>query len=178
MVDVEAGWPLDANANARRPDVADPPNDDGVKWGVWGLACLSGFSKPAMGSPKPLGIINKSEPKPLLTNAHESGNLVNANAMRGNRLIVPLCEKKSIKDNRRVPPSDIMHCGRRTRRRQQRGGILPLLLPAVAAAVLLKKKKKKKVGKISYAQWQANKRQVQQMRHRLGLPPLRSLRML
>ena len=101
MADVEAEWPLDANANAPRLSVADLPNDEGVKWGVSGLACLSGFSKLVMGSPKPLGIINKSEPKPLLTNAHESGNPANGNAMRGNRLFVPSCEK-SIKDKRRV----------------------------------------------------------------------------
>ena len=32
VVNVEAGWPLDANANAPRPDVDPPPNDDeGVK---------------------------------------------------------------------------------------------------------------------------------------------------
>ena len=117
--------------------------------------------------------------------------------MRGNRLIVPLCEK-SIKDKRRVLcRTDIMPCGRRTRRRKQRGGILPLLIPAAialgkaaalgaasgAAGYGAKKAiqaatRKKKVGKISYAQWQANKRQVQQMRRRLGLPPLRSLGML
>ena len=28
VADVEAGWPLDANANAPRPDVDPPPNDD------------------------------------------------------------------------------------------------------------------------------------------------------
>ena len=95
MVNVDVGWPLDANANAPRPDVDPPPNDDEeVKERVSGPVCLLGFSKLGMGSPKPLGIFNKSEPKPLLTNAHESGNLANGNAMRGNRLIVPLCEKK------------------------------------------------------------------------------------
>ena len=32
VVNVEVGWPLDANANAPRPDVDPPPNDDeGVK---------------------------------------------------------------------------------------------------------------------------------------------------
>ena len=107
--------------------------------------------------------------------------------------------KKSIKDKRRVlRRTDIMPCGRRTRRRQQRGGILPLfLIPAAVAAAkaaaagavsgaaaygtkkaIQAATRKKKVGKISYAQWQANKRQVQQMRRRLGLPPLRSLGML
>ena len=30
VVDVEAGWPPDANANARRPDVDPLPNDHGV----------------------------------------------------------------------------------------------------------------------------------------------------
>ena len=30
VADVEVVWPLDANANAPRPDVADPPNDHGV----------------------------------------------------------------------------------------------------------------------------------------------------
>ena len=110
--------------------------------------------------------------------------------------------KKKYKRQRRVlRRTDIMPCGRRrtrrTRRRKQRGGILPFLIPAAIAlgkAVALgaaggaagygaKKAiqaatRKKKVGKISYAQWQANKRQVQQMRRRLGLPPLRSLGML
>ena len=32
VVNVDVGWPLDANANAPRPDVDPPPNDDeGVK---------------------------------------------------------------------------------------------------------------------------------------------------
>ena len=32
VVNVDVEWPLDANANAPRPDVADPlPNDEGVK---------------------------------------------------------------------------------------------------------------------------------------------------
>ena len=31
VADVEAVWPLDANANAPRPDVDPPPNDEGVK---------------------------------------------------------------------------------------------------------------------------------------------------
>ena len=31
VADVEVGWPLDANANAPRPDVDPPPNDEGVK---------------------------------------------------------------------------------------------------------------------------------------------------
>ena len=92
----------------------------------------------------------------------------------------------------------IMPCGKRKRRRKQRGGIFPaFLIPAAIAAAkaaaagavsgaagygakkaIQAATRKKKVGKISYAQWQANKRQVQQMRRRLGLPPLRSLEML
>ena len=39
-------------------------------------------------------------------------------------------------------------------------------------------KRKKKVGKISAAQWAANKRQVRQMLSRTGLPPLRTLGMV
>ena len=86
-----------------------------------------------------------------------------------------------------------MPCGpRRKRRRKQRGGILPFLIPAVialgkaaalgaasgAAGYGAKKAiqaaaRKKKVGKISAAQWEANKRRVRQMRSRMGLPPLR-----
>ena len=86
-----------------------------------------------------------------------------------------------------------MHCGqRRKRRRKQRGGILPFLIPAAialgkaaalgavsgAAGYDAKKgiqaaTRKKKVGKITAAQWEANKRRVRQMRSRLGLPPLR-----
>ena len=93
VADVEAGWPLDANANAPRPDVDPPLNDEEVKWGVSGPVCLLGFSKPGMGSPKPLGIIKPSVPLLLPTNAHESGNLANGNVMWGNRLIVPSCEK-------------------------------------------------------------------------------------
>ena len=90
----------------------------------------------------------------------------------------------------------IMHCGprRRKRRRKQRGGILPFLIPAAiaigkaaalgavsgAAGYGAKKgiqaaTRKKKVGKITAAQWEANKRQVRQMRSRMGLPPLRLL---
>ena len=83
---------------------------------------------------------------------------------------------------------------RRTRRRKQRGGILPFLIPllvaggkaiaagAVSGAAGYGAKKaiqaatrKKKVGKITAAQWAANKRDVRQMRSRLGLPPLRLL---
>ena len=88
----------------------------------------------------------------------------------------------------------IMHCGprRRKRRRKQRGGILPFLIPAAiaigkaaalgavsgAAGYGAKKgiqaaTRKKKVGKITAAQWEANKRQVREMRSRMGLPPLR-----
>ena len=85
-----------------------------------------------------------------------------------------------------------MHCGlRRTRRRKQRGGIIPLILiagKAIASAAIssaakygAKKalaKRKKKVGKISAAQWAANKRRVQRMLTRTGLPGLRTLRYL
>ena len=86
-----------------------------------------------------------------------------------------------------------MHCGlRRTRRRKQRGGIIPLILiagKAIASAAIssaakygakkaLEKRKKKKVGKISAAQWAANKRRVQRMLTRTGLPGLRTLRHL
>ena len=96
---------VDANANARRPDVADPPNGHGipptVKWGVSRLACLSGFSKPAIKARKLLGSIKPNVPSNLAKNADGTWNPVNANAMRGNRLIVPSCEK-SIKEKRRV----------------------------------------------------------------------------
>ena len=92
----------------------------------------------------------------------------------------------------------IMHCGpRRKRRRKQRGGILPFLIPAAialgkAAALgaasgaagygakraIQAATRKKKVGKISAAQWAANKRQVQRMLSRTGMPGLASLRLL
>ena len=88
-----------------------------------------------------------------------------------------------------------MYCGpRRKRRRKQRGGILPFLIPllvaggkaiaagAVSGAAGYGAKKaiqaatrKKKVGKITAAQWAANKRDVRRMRSRLGLLPLRLL---
>ena len=74
---------------------------------------------------------------------------------------------------------------RRRRRRRQRGGILPFLIPAailaakaVAARAIsgvagygTKKaieaaRRKKRVGKISAAQWVANKRVVDNMRRR------------
>ena len=91
-----------------------------------------------------------------------------------------------------------MHCGqRRKRRRKQRGGILPFLIPAAialgkAAALgaasgaagygakkaIQEATRKKKVGKISAAQWAANKRRVQRMLSRTGLPPLRTLGMV
>ena len=86
---------------------------------------------------------------------------------------------------------------RRRRRRKQRGGILPFLIPAAIAlgkaaalgavsggASYGAKKaidaatRKKKVGKISAAQWAANKRDVQRMLTRTGLPGLATLRML
>ena len=75
---------------------------------------------------------------------------------------------------------------RRRRRRQQRGGILPFLIPlaiagakaAAAGAVsgaagygvkkgLEAATRKKRVGKISWAQAQANQRLVRNMRNRL-----------
>ena len=90
-----------------------------------------------------------------------------------------------------------MHCGRRKRRRKQRGGILPFLIPAAlalgkAAALgavsggvgygtkkaIQAATRKKKVGKISAAQWAANKRHVQRIFNRTGLPGLRTLKML
>ena len=91
-----------------------------------------------------------------------------------------------------------MHCGqRRKRRRKQRGGILPFLIPAAialgkAAALgaasgaegygakkaIQAATRKKKVGKISAAQWAANKRRVQRMLSRMGMPGLASLRLL
>ena len=85
-----------------------------------------------------------------------------------------------------------MHCGpRRTRRRKQRGGIIPLILiagKAIASAAISSaakygakkalEKRKKKVGKISAAQWAANKRRVQRMLTRAGLPGLRTLKHL
>ena len=92
-----------------------------------------------------------------------------------------------------------MHCGqrRRKRRRKQRGGILPFLIPAAialgkaaalgaasgAAGYGAKKAiqaatRKKQVEKISAAQWAANKRRVQRMLSRTGLPPLRTLGMV
>jgi len=93
----------------------------------------------------------------------------------------------------------MINCGkRRKRRRKQRGGILPAFLTptAIAAAkvaaagaisagagyrtkkALEAAMRKKWVGKISAAQWAANKRQVQQMARRTGEPPLASLRLL
>ena len=150
-----------------------------------------------MGSPKPSGIINKSEPRKYPINAGVIICPANGNPMEGNRLIVPLC--KHYKRQEACPPSDrqaiIMHCGpRRKRRRKQRGGILPFLIPAAialgkaaalgavsgAAGYGAKKgiqaaTRKKKVGKITAAQWEANKRRVRQMRSRMGLPPLRLL---
>ena len=91
-----------------------------------------------------------------------------------------------------------MPCGRRKRRRKQRGGILPLfLIPAAVAAAkaaaagavsgaaaygtkraIQAATRKKKVGKISAAHWAANKRRVQRMLQRTGLPGLRTLRHL
>ena len=88
-----------------------------------------------------------------------------------------------------------MHCGQRRKRRlKQRGGILPFLIPAAialgkaaalgavsgAAGYGAKKgiqaaTRKKKVGKISVAQWAANKRDVRWMLSRTGLPLLRTL---
>ena len=54
VVVVDTRWPLDANANAPRLDVAHPPNGHGVvKWGVSHRLSLWGLAKPAMGSPKP-----------------------------------------------------------------------------------------------------------------------------
>ena len=91
----------------------------------------------------------------------------------------------------------IMPPKRRRRRRKQRGGILPFLIPAAIAlgkaaalgavsggASYGAKKaidaatRKKKVDKISAAQWAANKREVQRMLTRTGLPGLATLRML
>ena len=76
--------------------------------------------------------------------------------------------------------------GRRRRRRRQRGGILPFLVPlalpagkAIAAGAVcgaagygVKKgfdaaTRKKRVGKISWAQAQANQRLVRNMRNRM-----------
>ena len=85
-----------------------------------------------------------------------------------------------------------MHCGpRRKRRRKQRGGIIPLILMAGKAlatsaissgakygAKKALEKRKKKVGKISAAQWAANKRRVQRMLSRTGWPGFASLRLL
>ena len=93
-----------------------------------------------------------------------------------------------------------MHCGqrRRKRRRKQRGGILPFLIPAAIAAAkaaaaagaisgavgygakkaIQATRRKKRVGKISAAQMAANKRRVQRMLGRTGLPPLRTLGMV
>ena len=91
-----------------------------------------------------------------------------------------------------------MNCGKRRKRsRKQRGGILPaFLIPAAIAAAkaaaagaisagadyetkkaLEAATHKKRVGKISCAQWAANKPQVQQMLRRTGalLAPLRLL---
>ena len=92
-----------------------------------------------------------------------------------------------------------MNCRkRRKRRRKQRGGILPaFLIPtAIAAAkaaatgaisagagyvtkkALEAATRKKRVGKISAAQWAANKQQVQQMFCQTDTPPLASLPLL
>ena len=92
-----------------------------------------------------------------------------------------------------------MNCGkRRKRRRKQRGGIFPaFLIPAAITAAkaaalgatsgaagygakkaLEAATRKKRVGKISAAQMAANKRRVQRMLSRTGMPGLASLRML
>ena len=93
-----------------------------------------------------------------------------------------------------------MKCGpgRRKRRHKQREGILPAFLnPAAIAAAKAatagaisagssygtKKAidaatRKKRVGKISAAQWEANKRQAQRMLSRRGVPSLEVLRLL
>ena len=156
-----------------------------------------------MGSPKPSGIIKPSVPSKLAKNVDGKWPQANGNAMRGNRLIVRSWEKKYKKQEVCPPsvrPAIIMHCGqrqRRKRRRKQRGGILPFLIPAAialgkaaalgavsgAAGYGAKKgiqaaTRKKKVGKISAAQWAANKRRVRQMLSRTGLPPLRTLGMV
>ena len=94
VVVVDTQWPLDANANAPRLDVAHPPNDHGVvKWGVSRQRSLWGLAKPAMGLPKPSGSINKSVPRKYPINAGVIIFQANGNPMEGNRLIVPLCEK-------------------------------------------------------------------------------------
>ena len=93
VVVVDTQWPLDANANAPRLD--DPPNDDGVvKWGVSRQRSLWGLAKLVMGLPKPSGSINKSVPKKYPINAGVIIFQANENPMEGNRLIVPLCEKR------------------------------------------------------------------------------------
>ena len=95
-----------------------------------------------------------------------------------------------------------MKCGpgRRKRRHEQREGILPaFLIPAaiaatkaaaagagaISAGASYSTKKaidattcKKRVGKISAAQWEANKRQAQRMLTRRGVPSLAALRLL
>ena len=121
--------------------------------------------------------------------------------MRVNRLIVPSCKKNGIKGKSSVPlfyrKGMIMNRGKRKRQRQ-RGSILPVFLiptaiaaakaaatgPSAALRDTARKKaikaatRKKRVGKISAAQWAANKRRVQRMLRQTGAPLLASLRML
>ena len=105
VVVVDTQWPLDANANAPRLDVAHPPNDHGVvKWGVSRQRSLWGLAKPAMGLPKPSGSINKRVPRKYPINAGVIIFQANGNPMEGNRLIVPLC--KNYKRPKVCPPSD------------------------------------------------------------------------
>ena len=104
-------------------------------------------------------------------------------------------KKKSIKDQRHVlHRTNDRHALWSTTKTSPKAtwGIIPLLLiagKALASAAIssaakygvkkaLEKRKKKKVGKITAAQWEANKRRVRQMRSRMGLPPLRTLGMV
>ena len=95
VTNVKTRWPLDGNANAGRHDVDRPPNDHDamVKWGVSRSACLWGFSKLVMGSPKPSGIIKPSVPSPLVKNVDGKWPPASGKNMRGNPLIVPSCKK-------------------------------------------------------------------------------------
>ena len=104
VANVDTRWP--GNANAERLDVDRLPNDHDavVKWEVSRPVCLWAFSKPAMGSPKPSGIIKPSVPSPLAKNVDAKWLQANGKNTRGNPLIVPSCE--NYKRPKVCPPSD------------------------------------------------------------------------
>ena len=112
VTNVKTRWPPDGNANAGRHDVDRPPNDHDaiVKWGVSRSACLWGFSKLGMGSPKPSGIIKPSAPSPLVKNVDGKWLQANGKNMRGNPLIVPSCKKNYKRPKGRPPSNRSLSC--------------------------------------------------------------------